>query len=85
MQILADVLGLPIKVAESAQSGALGAAIFASVASGYYKTVYDAQDKMGSGFSKTYYPDKENVEVYKKLYGYYKELGITLEDQLRRL
>ncbi len=85
MQVLADVLDMPIKVSSSSQSGALGAAIFASVAAGYYRNVYDAQEKMGSSFSKTYYPDKNNVEVYKKLYGYYKELGDTLESQLRRL
>jgi L-ribulokinase len=85
MQILADIIGLPIKVALSTQSGALGAAIFASVAAGYYNNVYDAQQKMGSSFSKTYYPDKKNVGIYKKLYGYYKELGETLAGQLRRL
>jgi L-ribulokinase len=85
MQILADIIGLPIKVALSTQSGALGAAIFASVAAGYYKNVYDAQQKMGSSFSKTYYPDKKNAAIYKKLYGYYKELGETLAGQLRRL
>lgn len=85
MQILADIIGLPIKVALSTQSGALGAAIFASVAAGYYNNVYDAQQKMGSSFSKTYYPDKKNAGIYKKLYGYYKELGETLVGQLRRL
>ena len=85
MQILADVLDMPIKLATSAQSGALGASIFAAVAAGYYKNVYDAQERMGSSFSKTYYPNKENAKVYKKLYSYYKELGETLEGQLRRL
>jgi hypothetical protein len=40
---------------------------------------------MGSSFSKTYYPNKENAKVYKKLYSYYKELGETLEGQLRKL
>ena len=85
MQILTDIIGLPIKVALSTQSGALGAAIFASVAAGYYNNVYDAQQKMGSSFSKTYYPDKKNAGIYKKLYGYYKELGETLVGQLRRL
>lgn len=85
MQILADVLDMPIKVATSAQSGALGASIFAAVAAGYYKNVYDAQERMGSSFSKTYYPNKENAKTYKKLYSYYKELGQTLEGQLRRL
>ena len=85
MQIIADVLGLPIKVSESTQSGALGSAIFATVAAGYYKNVFDAQEKIGSNFSYTYCPDKQNAKDYKKLYSYYKELGSTLENQLRRL
>jgi L-ribulokinase len=85
MQILADVLDMPIKVATSAQSGALGASIFAAVAAGYYKNVYDAQERMGSSFSKTYYPNKENAKTYKKLYNCYIELGGTLEGQLKRL
>ena len=85
MQILTDVLGMPVKVAASAQSVALGAAIFGAVAAGYYKNIYEAQKKMSSSFLKTYYPDKRNVEVYKRLYKYYIELGKTLEEQLRRL
>ncbi|MCL4385502.1 MAG: ribulokinase, partial [Cyanobacteria bacterium] len=42
MQILSDVLDMPVKVASSSQAVALGAAIFASVAAGYYKNIYEA-------------------------------------------
>ena len=85
MQIMADVLNKPVKVAESSQAVALGAAIFAAVASGYYKSIYEAQEHMASGFLTTYYPDVKNSKVYEKLYSLYVELGTRLEDFLRKL
>ncbi len=85
MQILADVLDMPVKVASSFQAVALGASIFATVASGYYKDIYKAQDKMASGFLKTYNPIKENVKTYKRLYELYKRLGSQVEDILREI
>ncbi|MES0341742.1 MAG: ribulokinase [Candidatus Humimicrobiaceae bacterium] len=85
MQILADVLDMPVKVASSFQAVALGASVFAAVASGYYKDIYQAQEKMASGFLKTYNPIKENVETYTKLYELYKKLGSQVEDILREV
>ena len=85
MQVLADVLDMPVKVTKSTQAVALGASIFAATASGCYKDVYSAQKNMSSDFIKVYNPKKENVESYKKLYIHYKELGNSLEDHLRRL
>jgi len=85
MQILSDVLDMPVKVASSFQAVALGAAVFAAVASGYYKDIYKAQKNMASGFLKTYDPIKENVVIYKRLYGLYKKLGSQVEDILREV
>ncbi|MBN2072371.1 MAG: ribulokinase [Actinobacteria bacterium] len=85
MQILADVLDIPVKVAKSSEAIALGAAIFASVASGYYGSVEEARKNMASSILVTYYPDNQNVRVYKKLYDSYIEMGIRLEDFLRKL
>ena len=85
MQILSDVLDMPVKVASSFQAVALGAAVFAAVASGYYKDIYEAQEKMASGSLKTYNPIKENVETYKRLYGLYRKLGSQVEDILREI
>jgi len=85
MQILADVLNMPVKVASSFQAVALGASIFAAVASGYYKDIYQAQEKMASGFLKTYDPDKKNVVTYARLYKLYKKLGSSIEDILREV
>jgi L-ribulokinase len=85
MQILADVLNMPVKVAASAQSVALGAAIFGAVAAGYYKDIYHAQKNMASPFIKTYNPIKDNIKTYQRLYDLYIELGTKIEDFLRKL
>jgi L-ribulokinase len=77
MQTMADVMNMPIKVARAEQCVALGAAIFAAVASGIYKTVEEAQKTMGQGFEKVYYPIEENVTVYNKLYESYIKIGKT--------
>ncbi len=82
MQTLADVLGMPIKVARSEQSVALGAAMFAAVASGVYKTIAEAQKAMGQGFEKEYTPIAENVEAYKAIYEKYSKLGAFTENEL---
>ena len=85
MQVLSDILDMPVKVASSFQAVALGASLFAAVASGYYKDIYTAQAKMASGSLKTYTPIKKNVETYKRLYGLYKKLGRLAEDILREI
>ncbi|MGQ9778512.1 MAG: ribulokinase [Bacillota bacterium] len=85
MQITADVLGMPIEVVRSEQACALGAAMFAAVAAGRYRTVQEAQAKMASGFDATFRPRPENVEKYQKLYAAYREVGRMLEGTLRAL
>ncbi|MCJ7665988.1 MAG: ribulokinase [Actinobacteria bacterium] len=85
MQILADVLNMPVKVVSSFQAVALGASLFAAVASGYYKDIYQAQEKMASGYLITYDPEEENVKTYQRLYGLYKKLGSRVEDILREI
>ncbi len=85
MQILADVLNMPVKVVSSFQAVALGASMFAAVAAGHYKDIYQAQEKMASGFLKTYDPDKKNVVTYARLYKLYKKLGSSIEDILREV
>ena len=84
MQVISDVLGVPVKVSAADQSGALGAAMFASVAGGLYQNVGEAQKKMGGGFVTTYKPDRKNAALYDKLYERYKSIGSVLEDELRK-
>jgi len=85
MQVTADVLGMPIRVAASDQTVALGAGMFASVAAGVYKNVSDAQKKMGSGFDKTFIPNPRMAETYRKLYKKYVMLGESLRGLLQTL
>src|SRR5690606_29278844 len=81
MQVNADVLKMPIKVVRSEQACALGAAIFAAVAAGLYPSVYEAQARMASDFSETYFPNGEMAGIYDRLYEKYLLLGRFMEDQ----
>ncbi|MEK6795336.1 MAG: ribulokinase [Spirochaetota bacterium] len=83
MQTVCDVLGRPIKVAQSDQACALGASMFAAVAAGLYRTVDDAQRAMGGGFSKEYKPDAKRTEAYRALYEKYTKLGEFVESRTR--
>lgn len=84
MQILSDVLNMPVKVTKSKQAVALGAAIFGAVAAGAYKSVDEAQKHMASGFETVYYPDKKNTFIYNDIYARYKNIGNMLENELRK-
>lgn len=81
MQTLANVLDMPIKVASSDQACALGAAMNAATAAGVFTNINEAQKAMGSGFDATYFPEKEKVEVYKKLYSKYLSFGEFIESK----
>ncbi len=80
MQIYADITNRPMKISNSDQTPALGAALFGAVAAGEYPNVESAQNKM-TGISKVYNPISENYLIYKKLYKLYKQLydgfGVT--------
>jgi L-ribulokinase len=79
MQTLADVLNMPLKVARTEQTCAFGAAMFAAVAGGVYKTVEEAQKALGKGFEKEYKPIPENVKAYAAIYEKYVKLGAFTE------
>lgn len=79
MQTLADVLQMPIKIGKSEQTCALGAAMFAAVASGIYGNIEDAMKHMGAGFEKTYQPNLNRAKTYDKLYDKYCRLGESIE------
>jgi len=82
MQTMADVMNMPIKVARAEQCVALGAAMFAAVASGVYSSVEDAQKAMGQGFEKEYFPNPENVAKYTEIYEKYLKIGAFTEKEL---
>ena len=75
MQTLANVLGMPIKVARAEQACASGAAMFAAVVAGKYATVEDAQKAMGQGFASVYSPDADAHQQYMERYRQYLKIG----------
>ncbi len=79
MQILADVLNMPIHVVESDQACALGSAMAAAVVGGIYRTVEDAQNAMSSGYETTYTPNPEMAQKYRTIYQKYNYLAEILE------
>ena len=79
MQIVADVLNVPIRIASSDQTCALGAAMAASVVAGVHKDIASAQKAMGRGFEKEYQPDPSRARKYEILFRKYKELGNYIE------
>lgn len=93
MQIYADVIKMPVKIAGSAQGPALGSAIFGAVAAGRmrggYDNVFDALRAMGSLSDTVYYPVAAHSAVYDRLYEEYSRLhdyfGQGENDVMKRL
>ena len=83
MQTLCDVLNMPIKVCNTDQACALGAAMCAATAAGAYPTVEAARDAMNSGFAHEYQPIAENVVVYESLYKDYLSFGEFVESTVK--
>jgi len=83
MQIVCDVLNMPILVARSEQACALGTAMAAATVAGLYPTVLDAQKAMGNGYETEYKPNKANAEKYKALYEKYSRIGIFVESETK--
>jgi L-ribulokinase len=79
MQVMANVLDMPIRIHSSEQTCANGAAMFAATVAGIYNKVEDAMQAMGQGFEKTYEPEKSKVLYYSKRYKMYLALGNKIE------
>ena len=73
MQIYADVIGKPMKVSQSEQTCALGAAIFGATAAGV-DALANVQSKVTATREKVFYPIPENQAVYAELYVLYRTL-----------
>ena len=78
MQIYADATGREFRIAASAQTPALGSAMFAAVAAGPaaggYASIEDAAERMAHLRDDTYVPVEANRETYDILYGEYVRL-----------
>jgi L-ribulokinase len=75
-RVYAGVLGKPILV-PTADTTSLGAAIFAFLAAGTFKSIEEAQDALSPGY-RTIEPRSEDVSIYEDLFGRFRELYFTL-------
>jgi L-ribulokinase len=75
-RIYAGVLGKPILV-PVADTTSLGAATFAFLAAGTFKSVEEAQDALSPGY-RTIEPRSDDVRVYQDLFARFRELYFTL-------
>ncbi|MEH7480954.1 ribulokinase [Neobacillus drentensis] len=78
MQMYADITNREIKIADSKQTTALGAAMYAVVAAGKknggYDTIFEAAENMARVKEETFIPIPEHVQIYDELYKHYLEL-----------
>jgi L-ribulokinase len=79
MQIVTDVLDMPVSLVRSEQTCALGSAMAASVAAGIHDSFETAQQAMGNGFEKEFHPRPHFVEKYKSLYNRYIRFSESVE------
>lgn len=79
MQLLADILDLPVRIHRSEQTCAIGAAMFSATIVGAYATVENAMNAMGQGFEHTYYPNTANRLLYDIRYVRFKNLASRIE------
>jgi len=81
MQMMADVMQMPIRIHQFEHTCALGAAMFAATAAGIYPNVEEAMAAMGGGFDVEYFPDKQKAALYQKRFKKYADLGRYIEQK----
>jgi L-ribulokinase len=78
MQVYADITEMPLKIAASGQTCAVGAAVFGAIAAGKkkggFEDVAEARRKICRFKKVVYRPDKKNRGVYDRIYRLYKEV-----------
>jgi xylulokinase len=78
-QIKADVTGLPVRVPESVETTATGAAILAAVASGGHRTIDDAVRAFVAYRPNEHQPDPGRQQAYDETYTLYREVYHALK------
>lgn len=84
MQMMADVMGKKIAILDADQTCALGAAIYAAMASGVYKSEDSASRHMAAKKIREFVPDEEMNRIYKARYKEYLLLAEAAEDYKRK-
>ncbi|WP_018626460.1 ribulokinase [Niabella aurantiaca] len=79
MQVMADVMNMPIRIHRSEQTCAIGAAMFAATVASIYPKVEAAMEAMGQGFDQEYFPDPARHAYYKERMEQYHKIGAFLE------
>lgn len=82
MQMMADVLEMPIRVSRSDQICAAGAAMLAATIAGVYSKVEDAMQAMGAGFDREYHPNEAKRDVLRRRYRKYQTVCKMVEEDL---
>jgi xylulokinase len=83
-QIKADVTGLPVRVPESVETTATGAAILAAVGSGVHAGVAEAVDAFVAYQPEEQAPDPERHQAYADAYRRYREVYFALKPVFER-
>jgi L-ribulokinase len=78
MQMMADVMNMPIRIHRSEQTCAMGAAMFAATVAGIHPDAETAMNAMGQGFDLNYKPDAAKATLYIKRYKKYLDFGSSL-------
>ncbi len=92
MRLTADITGLPVRVAGSSQTPALGSAMFAAVAAGAelggHASIVEASAAMARLGEDEYLPDRTAKPVYDDLFSIYRDLHDSMSadsSEMRRL
>jgi len=80
MQMLSDIMGMPLKVHRSEQTCAMGAAMFAATVAGIYPRVEDAMQALGQGFDLHYTPNKSLQSLYERRFEKFTRLGNFIQE-----
>jgi L-ribulokinase len=83
MQMMSNVMNMPIRIHKSEQTCALGAAMFAATAAGIYPKVEEAMNAMGQGFDLHFKPDSSVVGIYQRRYAKYNRLGALIDNTVK--
>ena len=75
VQMLSDVMNMPIEVPDCPQAGTLGAAIHAAVVAGVYPSVGEAQRVLCKPVCQTYHPNAHRHVLLQHRYARYIALG----------
>lgn len=83
MQILADVIGMPVEVSSSANTSALGAALHGAIAAG--ELTWESAGKAESAIATVYRPNPTAHEAYNEIYTHYRAIHDTFGIDQRSL